>query len=111
MAKVEKKKRSVVRSIFTGEILLELGIDKFFFHIVYLFILIIAAVWISLKVDTTLTKVERNRKIISELEIYHAEVTSELVELGRLSTVEQHLKDLQSEVAMPQKPAIKIKKK
>ena len=108
MAKFATTLWNIVKAIFKGELLLRLHIDKYFIHIVYAFVLIVAAVWISLKVDTTLTKVEKNRKVIAELEIYHAEKTSELVRLGRLSTVEDHLKELGSDVAMPSQPATKI---
>ncbi len=110
MAKIGATLRNIGVAIFKGELLIRLGIDKYFGHIIYVFVLIVAAVWISLKAETTLTKVEKNKDIIQELEVYHAEATSKLVELGRLSTVEQHLKQLGSDVAIPEKPAVRIKK-
>lgn len=111
MAKVGATIGNIIKAVFKGELLLRLHVDKYFVHIIYLFVLIIATVWISLKVDTTLTKVEQNKKTIHELEIYHAEMTSELVRLGRLSTVEEHLQQLGSDVAMPTRPAVQIKRR
>ena len=111
MAKIGATIRNIITAVFKGELLLRLHVDKYFVHIISLFVLILAAVWISLKVDTTLTKVEKNKKVIHELEIYHAEMTSELVELGRLSTVEAHLQELGSDVAMPEKPAVAVKRR
>lgn len=111
MAKIGATLWNILKAIFTGKLMLRLQIDKYFLHIVYVIVLIVATVWISLKVDTTLTQVEKNKKTIAELEIYHAEMTGELVRLGRLSRVENHLKELGSEVSVPVKPAVKVEKK
>lgn len=111
MGKTAASIMNIVKSVFKGDILLRLGIDKYFLHIVYAFVLIVAAVWISLKVDTTLTRVEKNRKVLEELEIYHAERTGEMVQMGRLSTVENHLKDLGSDVTVPTEPAATIERR
>jgi len=110
MAKIGTTLMNIVKAIFKGELLLRLHIDRYFLHIIYTFILLVATVWISLKVDTTLTKVEKNKATLAELSIYHAEMKSELVRLGRLSTVEKHLAELGSDVAAPAAPARKIKK-
>jgi hypothetical protein len=111
MANFVASLKNIIRSILKGDILARLGIDKYFIHIVYAFVLIVATVMISLKVETTLSKVEKNRKVLEELEIYHAERTGEMVKMGRLSTVEEHLKSLGSEVTVPTRPAVIIERR
>ena len=123
MSKSEKERKSLtwseigtaaknsIQAIFKGEFLLRLGVDKYFIHIIYTFLLIWLSIYMSMKIDATLTTVERNRATLKDLEIYHAEKTNELVRLNRFSSVEKNLEQLGSDVAIPQKPATIIKKK
>ena len=103
--------KNVVKSILRGELLLKLKVDKYFIHILYTFILLWMSIWLSMKIDRTLTTVERNRVELNSLEIYHAEKTAELVRLDRLSTMEENLKALGSDLAIPEKPVKIIAKK
>ena len=103
--------KNSVQAIFKGEYLLRLGVDKYFIHIIYTFILIWLSIYLSMKIDTTLTTMERNRTVLKDLEIYHAEKTNELVRLNRFSSVEKNLEALGSDVAIPSKPATIIKKR
>ena len=79
-------------------------------HILYLFILAWVSIWLSLKVDKTLTRVEENKVDLRDLEIYHAEKEAELVRLHSASTTAKRLKQLGSDVTLPEKPAVKISK-
>ncbi len=103
--------KNSIQAIFKGEYLLRLGVDKYFIHIIYTFILIWLSIYLSMKIDTTLTTMERNRTVLKDLEIYHAEKTNELVRLNRFSSVEKNLEALGSDVAIPSKPAVIIKKR
>ena len=58
-----------------------------------------------------MVQVERNKRELESLKIYHAQKTCEYVSLDRISTVEEMLKQKQSEVTTPQKPADIIIKK
>lgn len=92
-----------------GEFLLRLQVGKYFIHIIYTFFLFFVSIWLSLKIEKTLTRLEDNRKALQDIEIYHAQKTIELVSLGRMSKVEQMLKEAGSALTMPEKPADRIK--
>ncbi|MBR1928040.1 MAG: hypothetical protein IJ840_09905 [Bacteroidales bacterium] len=92
-----------------GEFLLRLHVSKYFIHIIYTFFLFWVSIWLSLKIEKTLTKVEENRKILQDVEIYHAQKTVELAGLGRMSKIEDMLREKGSALAIPDKPADRIK--
>ena len=110
MSKVSfwKKLRGGLKSLRNGELLLRIGADKFYLHIMYLFLLMWLSIMLSLKVDKTLTEVEANKTELRDLEIFHAEKEAELVRLHSASTTGKRLKQLGSDVALPQKPAMKL---
>ena len=92
-----------------GEFLLRLHVGKYFIHILYTFFLFWVSIWLSLKIEKTLTKVEENRKVLQDTEIYHAQKTVELASMGRMSKIEDMLREKGSALTIPQKPADKIK--
>ena len=100
--------RNAFRALSRGELLLSLGVHKYYMHILYLFVLAWISIWLSLKVDKTLTRVEENKVELRDLEIYHAEKEAELVRLHSASTTQTRLKQLGSDVTLPEKPAVKI---
>ena len=61
-------------------------------------------------VQKTLVQVEKNKDVLSEMKIYHAQKTVQIARLGRLSTVERLLEENGSDVTLPEKPADVIKK-
>jgi hypothetical protein len=105
-----KSVRNAFRALSRGEFLLSIGAHKYYVHIFYLFILAWVSIWLSLKVDKTLTRVEENKVDLRDLEIYHAEKEAELVRLHSASTTAKRLKQLGSDVTLPEKPAVKISK-
>ena len=92
-----------------GEFLLRLHVNKYFIHIIYTFFLFWVSIWLSLKIEKTLTKVEENRKALQDVEIYHAQKTVELAGMGRMSKIEDMLREKGSALTIPEKPADKIK--
>lgn len=92
-----------------GEFLLRLRINKYFIHIIYTFFLFWVSIWLSLKIEKTLTRVEDRRNILQDVEIYHAQKTVELEGMGRMSKIEDMLRESGSNLAVPAKPADKIK--
>ncbi len=108
---VGKSIRNAFRALSRGELLLSLGVHKYYLHILYLFVLAWISILLSLKVDKTLTQVEENKKDLRDLEVYHAEKEAELVRLHSASTTAKRLKELGSDVALPEKPAVKLDKK
>ena len=96
-------------SIGQGNFLLRLRVDKLFPYIFVLFILGCANIWLSYKVEQAALRVERNKKELETLKIYHAHLTGEIVELNRISTIEGMLKEMGSDVKIPDKPVDRIK--
>ena len=92
-----------------GEFLPRLHVNKYFIHIIYTFFLFWVSIWLSLKIEKTLTKVEENRKALQDVEIYHAQKTVELAGMGRMSKIEDMLREKGSALTIPEKPADKIK--
>ena len=99
------------KALTKGDLLLSMGVHKYYMHVLYLFILAWISILLSLKVDGTLTKVEENKAALRDLEIFHAEKEAELVRLHSASTTAKRLKQLGSDVAQPEQPAIKIDKR
>ncbi|MBR5273696.1 MAG: hypothetical protein IKU33_00460 [Bacteroidales bacterium] len=102
--------KSIVKSIISGDILLLLRVDKLFPYILYAFALGWVSIFMSYKMEQTLSVVEKNRTELETLKIYHAHKTCEYVGLDRISTVEEMLKNTGSEVKAPEKPADTIKR-
>ena len=98
-------------SLFKGDLVLKLHADKYFVHILYTFFLIWLCIWVSMRIDKTLTKVENNRKELASLEIYCAEKRAEPEELYSIRVTEQNLEKLGSDLRRPEKPVTAIRKK
>lgn len=97
-------------AILQGKLLLKLNATRYFIHILYTFFIFWISIWLSLKIEKTLTKVEDNRRILSDIEIYRAQKTVELAGYSRLRTVQDMLKDAGSNLDVHTKPADRIKK-
>lgn len=102
--------KNAVAAAIEGKLLLRAHADRYFIHIIYSFCLLWLSIWLSLKVEKTLTRVEENRRVLSDIEIYHTQKTVELAGYSRLSTIRAMLKDAGSNLDMPAKPADRIKK-
>ncbi len=93
-----------------GELLLRLHVSRYFIHIIYTFFLFWVSIWLSLRIEKTLTRVEDNRKVLADMEIYHAQKTVELAGLSRMSKVQAMLEESGSKLTMPEKPADRVKR-
>ena len=100
--------KNSLSAIVRGEFLLRLNIGRYFIHIIYTFLLIGITIWISLMIDTTLTKVEKNKETLKEMEILYSEKAFDVATLGRRSTISRMLKSMGSSVCEPEKPAMTI---
>ena len=106
-----KRLKKWMKSFRNGEFLLKIGADKFYMHIMYLFLLMWLSILLSLKVDKTLSRVGDNKTAIDELRINHAQKEAQLVKLHSASAAEKRLRELGSPVTMPQEPATIVKRK
>ncbi len=100
-----------LRSLRNGEFLLKIGADKFYVHVMYVFVLMWLSIMLSLKVDKTLSRVGDGQAALKEMRIVHAQKEAELVKLHSASSAEKRLKQLGSTLEMPQEPVNVIKRK
>ena len=87
---------------------MRLGCDKVFLQIVYTFMLFWVMIMLNILVENTLSKVERNNDILTELQIYHTEKMVQLASMGRITKTEELLDNKGSKVCLPKKPAFRI---
>lgn len=92
-------------SLGRGDLLLRMRVDKALPYILYAFILGCISIWMSYQTEQTMLKVQKNNETLRTLKIQNAQMTYELVGLDRISTVEEMLEGMGSEVKAPQKPA------
>ena len=97
------------RAILRGEFLLRLNVGRYFIHIVYTFFLIAMIIWISLMIESTMTKVAKGKAELRELEIVHTQKTFDVVKLTRRSSINEMLQQMGSKVTEPQQPATQLK--
>ena len=98
------------KAVLKGEFLLRLNIGRYFIHIAYTFLLFGLVIWFSLMIETTMSKVEKNKAVLKELEIVHSQKVFEVVNISRRSSVEQMLGEMGSKVKEAEQPAIIVKK-
>ena len=99
-----------ISAIFQGEFLMRLKFDRYFIHIIYLFFLAVVCIWMKLRIEQTMVRLEDTKQMLEDYRIYHAQKTCELVKLDRLSTVQDMLEKSGSVLTIPDKPADRIKK-
>lgn len=108
MREILKKLARVPVLLVRGELLLVLGVEKYIFHILYTFLILGLAIWVSLEIDTTLLEVENNNRSIHSLQIELTEKRYDVAALERRSNVAKNLKKKGSAVAEPEKAAVLI---
>ncbi len=102
--------KNVFTAVMKGEFLLRLNVGRYFIHIIYTFFLFAMVIWISLSIETTMSKVESNKATLKELEIANSQKYYDIAKATGRSTVESRLKELGSEVGEAQKPAAVLEK-
>lgn len=93
---------------FRGELLMKLGCGKYFMHIVFVFILFWGMILFDIVVENRLYLLQKNKQTLSELQIYHTEKMVELARFGRITSTEKMLKERNSTVTYPTKPASRL---
>jgi len=102
--------KNSIQAILKGEFLLRLNIGRYFIHIAYTFLLFGLVIWVSLMIETTMSKVEKNKAVLKELEIVHSQKVFDLVNVSRRTSVETMLEQLGSNVKEAEKPATVVKR-
>ena len=102
--------KNSIQAILKGEFLLRLNIGRYFVHIAYTFLLFGLVIWFSLMIETTMSKEEKNKAVLKELEIVHSQKVFEVVNVSRRSSVQEMLERMGSQVTEPDKPAAVVKR-
>ena len=103
--------RNLLKALRSGDLLLHVRADKYYIHVMYVFLLMWISIMLSLQVDKTLTKAGANKAAIEELRIHHTESEAALVKVKGASPTETRLKKMGSAVQMPTEPATVVKRK
>ena len=100
--------RNGFSAVITGNLLLRLNAGKYFMHIAYTFVLFWILIFESLMAENALSKVEKNKERISEMEIVYADKTFEVASMSRRSAIQKRLEAMGSQVQEPRQQAIVI---
>jgi hypothetical protein len=101
--------KNAVKAALRGELLLRLNVSRYFIHIVFTFFLFGMSILLSLKIEKTLATVEKNRKALSDVEIFHTQKTVELAGYSKMDRVQEMLNENGSKLTLPEKPADRLK--
>ncbi|MGN0202708.1 MAG: FtsL-like putative cell division protein [Candidatus Cryptobacteroides sp.] len=96
-------------TMLKGRLLITLKIERYLVHIIYTFFIFWVSIYLSMKIEKTMTRVEENRRKLEDVEIFFAQKKVELTRLQRMSTVQEMLEEKGSTVGIPEKPATRIK--
>jgi hypothetical protein len=102
---------NTIKAVYDGELLMRIHAHKYFLHIIYTFLLFWIAIWLGMKVDKSLVRVEDNKETLSDLKIYHAQKTVQIERLNSISKIEDLLQEQGSIIGIPENPATTIEKK
>ena len=103
--------KNTLVAILSGKLLLRLNVGQYFFHIMYVFLLFTAIIWLSIKTEQTLSQVEKNNAELRELEIVHNQMTYELVRTSSRHSIEELLNQMGSDVKEAGAPATILTKR
>ena len=109
LADIGRVFKNSFKAILKGQFLLRMNVGKYFVHIVFTFFLMPLVIWISLMIEGTMAKVEKNKKVIENLRIENAQKMYDAESLMRRSTVEANLGRMGSEGKEPEKRATVLK--
>lgn len=99
------------KSAMKGRLQLALGLDKYLGHIVYFFLCAIFFIWFNLQIDMKLHQKVENAKTLENLKSIHTDTICKLTALDSVCEVEKMLKNMGSNVGIPQKQAKVVKNK
>ena len=100
--------KNAFKAFLRGELLMRLGCDRFFPHILYTFLLFWIGILLNIMVENTMSKVEKNKEILTDLKIYHTEKTVQMAGMRRITKTDKMLENKGSNVTFPTKPATRI---
>ncbi len=106
MQKLKRIGKALVNSLFAiwrGEFLLRLRAGRFLAHILYTFLLFGGIIWVSLMIDTSMNKVEKNYARINELKMEQSLLRIDLTRTESRTAVARRLEGMGSPLREPEK--------
>ncbi len=97
--------KKIIISLLNGRILQEIKADKIFPLIIFIFALAWVSILTRMMVQQKMNEVEKNKRLIKELKIEHAQKTIVLNSFNRISKIEALLKKQGSRLRPSNKPA------
>ena len=101
--------RNSFKAILKGEFILRLNLGRYFIHIASCILLVAMTIWISLMIDSTMTRVQKNRRTLEQQQNEIAALTYKMAKATRRTEVEKKLEEMGSKLREPTKPAKQIK--
>jgi len=101
--------KKIVLATLQGKLLMRMRVDEFFPQIAFTFGMLLILILVNLAVDNQLARLEENKKTLAELELVYTQRQYDLIMLERRTNVSTLLKQKNSSVAEPLKPALLIK--
>ncbi len=111
MAKEKKNSLSVmtvIKSLLSGKILLLLGVDRLLPYILFLFALGWVNIFLNYSIEQTMSKVHKCDEILKQKKKEYVIMTYKYAESEKKSTILEMLKEKNSAITTPEKPATTI---
>lgn len=102
--------KTFISTALQGKLLLSYPVSKYFIHIIFVLSLLLLWTIFSLHIENTFAKEQRNKKILNDMEIAHSQKTVQLMQFNKLTKVLEDLKQENSKIGIPEKPATIINK-
>lgn len=102
------KLRNAIVAIGKGDFIVKMRVDRYFAHIIVIFLLCLCSMYLSFKAEQTMLRKERNKAEIETLKIRRSQMAVRIASMNRLTTVDAKLKEMGSELEAPQQPATEI---
>ena len=101
--------RNSFKAILKGEFILRLNLGRYFIHIASCILLVAMTIWISLMIDSTMTRVQKNRRTLEQQQNEIAALTYKMAKATRRTEVEKKLEEMGSKLREPTRPAEQIR--
>lgn len=100
-----------VVKVLSGDLLLEKRIDRQLPFVAYIFVLVILFITWNLTVESKLSKVQDNEKVLEELRISYQQRTLDLVGMNNRTKIDHMLSGCSSTLHSPKNPPRRIEVK
>lgn len=104
------KTKELVRTTLRGRLMLALGWDKMLPQIIFTFFMMLCFIGANLGFDSTMARLEKNKKVLENLHSLYTDTICTLTSLNSVDKTQKNLGKMNSNVDIPTKQAVKLKK-